>query len=140
MNIYKSLTPGDQRIFTTDQKLEEAPEGFTPLTTIYHVQRASKSEADYSVKYQGSTLYYKFTSAAGRTAHKAGGRVIRTLNPSAVTCPTCLSALEIETVDLLEEVARLEEARLEREAAIAEMENPTTTTQPVVVGDSTPIT
>ena len=141
MNIYKSLSPGDQRIFTTAQSLEETPEGFAPLVTVYHVQRASKSEADYSVTHQGSTLYYKFTSAAGRTAHKAGGRVIRTLNPAAVTCPACLSILEIETADLHQEIARLEEARREREAAIAEMENPTTSTQPptVTVGDSTPI-
>jgi len=133
MNIYKSLSPGDQRIFTTAQKLKEAPEGFIPLVTVYHVQRSTKDEADYSVKHQGSTLYYKFTSAAGSTAHKAGGRVIRTLNPAAVTCPACLSILEIETVDLLEEVARLEVVRREREAAIAEMEN-----QPSV-GDSSPI-
>ena len=137
MNIYKSLSPGDQRIFTTAQKLEEAPEGFIPLVMIYHVQRSTKDEADYSVKHQGSTLYYKFTSAAGSTAHKAGGRVIRTLNPNAVTCPACLSVLEIETVDLLEEVARLEQARREREAAIAEMENPTTN---IAIGESTPIT
>ena len=135
MNIYKSLTPGDQRIFTTDQQIEEAPEGFTPLTMVYHVQRSKKDDADYRVEHQESTRYYKFTSDAGRTAHRAGGRVIRTLNPNAVTCPACLSALEIETVDLFEEVARLEEERLEREAAIAEMENP-----PVSVGDSTPIT
>ena len=137
MNIYKSLSPGDQRIFTTAQPLEEVPEGFTPLVMIYHVQRSTKGEADYSVKHQGSTLYYKFTSAAGRLAHKAGGRVIRTLNPAAVTCPACLSVLGIETAGLLEEVARLEEERREREAAIAEMENPTTN---IAVGDSTPIT
>lgn len=135
MNIYKSLTPGDRRVFTTDQKLEEAPEGFTPLTMIYHVQRSKKDEADYSVKYQGSSRYFKFTSSAGRTAYRAGGRLIRTLNPNAVTCPACLSILEIETVDLFEEIERLEKERLEREAAIAEMQNPS-----VAVGDSTPIT
>ena len=135
MNIYKSLTPGDRRVFTTDQPLEEVPEGFTPLTMIYHVQRSLESDADYSVVHQASKLYFKFTSDAGRTAHKAGGRVIRTLNPAAVTCPACLSVLEIETVDLFEEVARLEKERLERKAAIDETENAS-----ISVGDSTPIT
>ena len=61
MNIYKSLTPGDQRVFTTAQPLEETPEGFTPLTMVYHVQRSKKEDADYSVNYQGSTLYYKLS-------------------------------------------------------------------------------
>ena len=134
MNTYRSLTPGDQRIFTSATPLDETPQGFARLTPIYHVQvAASEIEADYSVTHQGRTEHYKFSSLRGRTAHKAGGQVVRTRNPSAVTCPDCLSLLGVETFDLAQEIQKIKQEQLEKQQAIEAMQDD------VQVGDSTPV-
>ena len=134
MNTYRSLTPGDQRIFTSTTPLDETPQGFSRLTPVYHVQvAASKAEADYSVTHQGRTQHYKFSSLRGKTAHKAGGRVVRTMNPSAVTCPDCLSVLKIETFDLNQEIQKVKQEQLEKQQAIEAMQDG------VQVGDSSDV-
>ena len=81
---------------------------------IYHVEKVKvKTEADYKTVVNGVPIYFKYTSSSGRAAHKAGGMVHRTQNPSAVTCPECRTILELPVGNLEAEITKMEQGEQE---------------------------
>jgi len=119
VSIYKSINPSSSKVFTSQEELEEVPEGYVEATKIYHVSKVKKTDdPDYSVKHNGVTRYFRFTSESGRIAQKIGGMVPKVTNKDAVTNPDCLQALGIETFDLMAEIQRVEDKRAEKELLI----------------------
>lgn len=109
MFAYRSIDPGDKTIFTSDKRLEKNPDGYVQIQMVYHIEKTDELNADYSVQDRGQENFYRFTSETGRAAYKKGGRVRRTTDPNAVTCPDCRSKLNLEMVDLMSHLAREED-------------------------------
>lgn len=93
MRVFKnSNDPTDTKVYVAEDPKIKIPANFAIARMIYLVKPVEEDQADYSIKVQGKSYFFKFVSDAGKQAWERGGTVFKVSDPLAASCPDCLIA------------------------------------------------